>query len=406
MTRPDHPGTRRHATIGWCRVTPRVALVGANGHGRWHRRSIAELQAAGALRLVAVAEPQPLDPDPPLPPDTAVFTDHRELLATARPDVVVIPSPPHTHLPITLDALAAGSDVLLEKPPVRDLTEHAELTDAVRRTGRLCQVGFQALGSAASAALFRTIADQKLGTITAVATIASWRRDDAYYARAPWAGRRTVEGRPVVDGALANPLAHALMQCLAAADAAGAGQPLSMHLERYRTRDIEADDTTFARLTFDGGLRLMAAVTLAGEDFIAGEVIVRGTAGRAILEYPTDRLALRGDPEPVLVPGRTGLLENLLAHRTDPEIPLIVPLTRTESFTAVLQALTSPDLTAPTRLEPPHAERRGAECVIPGINAVLRQAAASLALPSEMDIPWAQKPTLVRIPPIHRHAHR
>lgn len=385
-------------------MTVRVALIGANGHGRWHRRSIAELQAAGALRLVAVAEPAPLDPDPPLLPDTAVFTDHRELLARVRPDVVVIASPPHTHLPITLDALAAGSDVLLEKPPVRTLDEHIELTDAVGRTGRICQVGFQALGSAASAKLFRAIADRKLGTVTAVATVASWRRDESYYARAPWAGRRVVDGRPVVDGALANPLAHALMQCLAAADAAGAGLPLSMLLERYRTRDIEADDTTFARLTFDGGLRLMAAVTLAGEDFIAGEVIVRGTAGRAILEYPTDKLALRGDPAPVLVPGRTGLLANLLAHRADRAIPLVVPLSRTESFTAVLQALTSPELAAPTLLGPPHAETHGAERTIPGINAILRRAAASLALPSEMDIPWSQKPNLVRIPRTRRPA--
>ena len=328
------------------------------------------------------------------------------MLAAVHPDVVVIASPPHTHLPITLDALAAGSDVLLEKPPVRTLAEHHELSEAVERTGRICQIGFQALGSTASATLFRAIAEKKLGTVTAVATVASWRRDDAYYARAPWAGRRTVDGRPVVDGALANPLAHALMQCLAAADAACAGQPLSMQLERYRTRDIEADDTTFARITFDGGLRLMAAVTLAGEDFIAGEVIVRGTAGRAILEYPTDRLALRGDPEPVVVPGRVNLLENLLAHRADPAIPLVVPLSRTESFTAVLQALTSPALPAPTRLGPPHAEAHGGERVIPGINAILRQAAGSLALPSELDVPWARKPTLVRIPAGRRPASR
>jgi predicted dehydrogenase len=386
-------------------ATPRVALIGANGHGRWHRRTIAELQDAGALRLVAVAEPNPLDPDPPLPPDVAVFTGHRELLAAVRPDVVVIASPPHTHLPITLDALAAGSDVLLEKPPVRTLAEHQELTEAVDRTGRICQVGFQALGSTASATLFRAIAERKLGTVTAVATVASWRRDDSYYARAPWAGRRTVDGRPVVDGALANPLAHALMQCLAAAEAAGAGQALSMQLERYRTRDIEADDTTFARITFDGGLRLMAAVTLAGEDFIAGEVIVRGTAGRAILEYPTDKLALRGDSVPMVVPGRTNLLANLLAHRAGPAIPLLVPLSRTESFTAVLQALTSPQLAAPTRLGPPHAETHGGERVIPGINAILHQAATSLALPSESDVPWAQKPTLVRIPSLRRTVH-
>ena len=48
-------------------MTTTVALIGANGHGRWHRRRIAELQAAGRVRLVALADPQPIDPDPPVP---------------------------------------------------------------------------------------------------------------------------------------------------------------------------------------------------------------------------------------------------------------------------------------------------------------------------------------------------
>jgi len=384
-------------------VTPAVALIGANGHGRWHRRRIAALQSAGVLRLVALADVHPIEPDPDAPAtDVPAFTDHRELLAATRPDAVVICTPPHTHLPIALDALAAGCDVLLEKPPVPTLGDHHALLAAVRAGGRACQVGFQALGSTASALLTEAIAGHALGPVTGIATVASWRRDDAYYARSRWAGRRSLGGRPVVDGVLVNPLAHALMQCLVAAAAAGAGAPERIEIERYRTRPIEVDDTAFARITFAGGLRVTAAVTLAGEDFIAGEVLVGGTAGRAELEYPTDRLALPGDAERRAVPGRVDLLENLLAHRADPAgVALLVPLDATAAFTAVLAALTRPGQPLPTLVDDAHVisvgEGPGRIRVIRGINAVLRQAAGAAALPSEFGVEWAAPPRTIEI---------
>ena len=203
-------------------MTTSVALIGANGHGRTHRRHLTSLQEADTVRLVALADVRPIEPGPA---GVAVYTDHRELLAETRPDVVVICTPPHTHLPIARDAFAAGCDVLLEKPPVRTLAEHHSLLVAARAAKRSCQVGFQALGSAASERFGAAIAGGDLGPVAGIAAIGSWQRDDAYYARAPWAGRRSVGGRPVVDGALVNPLAHALMQALDAAATAGAGAP-------------------------------------------------------------------------------------------------------------------------------------------------------------------------------------
>jgi predicted dehydrogenase len=358
---------------------PSVVLIGAHGHGRHHRRHLTALAAAGRVRFAGMADLQPV-PDAEAP----VFTDHHELLAATHPDVVVICTPPHTHLPIALDALAAGCDLLLEKPPVGTPAEHRRLLAAVRDGGRRCQVGFQALGSTASALFEKAVA--AIGA-TDIAAVASWQRDDAYYARAPWAGRRTVGGRPVVDGALVNPLAHALMQALAVA---GGAVPELIETERYRTRDIEVDDTTFARFTFAGGLRLLAAVTLAGEDFIAGEIIARGPTDRTILEYPTDRLALPGDAEMRAVPGRVDLLENLIGGG-----PLLVPLERTAPFTAVLAALTG--LPRPALLDGPEVESRDGVRVIRGINAAVRRAADETALPSELGVSWAGPPHVRRL---------
>ncbi|MEU4237254.1 Gfo/Idh/MocA family oxidoreductase [Actinoplanes sp. NPDC026619] len=375
-------------------MTPTIALIGANGHGRWHRRHIAELEAAGRVRLTGLVDLRPLEPDPPVPPGVSVFQDHRDLLAEAAPDVVVICTPPHTHLPIALDAIAAGCDLLLEKPPVASLAAHRTLAAGLTSAGRSCQVGFQALGSVAWQR-FRD-ALPTLGAIDGITATASWQREDSYYARAPWAGRRVVGGRAVIDGALVNPLAHAVMQALASATALGAGRPRQLVAERYRVRPIEVEDTAFARITFDGGLQVMIAVTLAGEDFIAGEIGARGANGRALLEYPTDRLALPGQ-EMEHVPGRTDLLTNLLDHRSSTE-PLLVPLAATEDFTAVLEALTVPDVTGPHLLDEDAVLIEGPKRTIPGVNDLLRKVTETLALPSEMGVPWAVRPFTQRLP--------
>ena len=382
---------------------PRVALIGANGHGLWHRRQIAPLHDAGELRLVGLVDVRPVEPAPdaPVPDGVQVDTDHRRMLAQTRPDVVVICTPPYTHLPIALDALAAGADLLLEKPPVLSLDEHRRLTAALAEHGRVCQVGFQALGSAALANLIAAAAGGRLGRVTGISTVASWQRDDAYYRRSPWAGRRTVDGRPSLDGALANPLAHATMQCLAVAAAVDPSPPVLVELERYRVRPIEVDDTASMRITLDSGLAIVAAVTLAGEEFIPGEVLVHGTAGAAVLEYPTDRLRLPGERSMRPVPGRAGLLENLLAHRRDPSgVPLIAPLARTEAFTALLEVVQDapePCLLGPDRTVATGVAGADRVLTIEGVNAVVRRGAAELALFSEQEVPWAVRPYRTRL---------
>ncbi|MFG1882646.1 Gfo/Idh/MocA family protein [Micromonospora sp. NPDC049102] len=373
-----------------------VAVVGANGHGHWHRRGIAPLHADGRLRLVALVDVQPVrdEREAPVPPGVGVFTDHRAMLAATRPEVVVICTPPHTHLPIARDAVAAGADLLLEKPPVLSLAEHHELTDTLAAAGRLAQVGFQALGSAALTALTDALAAGRLGTVTGISTVAAWQRPDAYYTRSRWAGRRSLDGRPVLDGALANPFAHAVMQCLAVAEALGGAPPwpVAIEVERYRVRPIEVEDTAVLRVRFRAGPPVLAAVTLASPEFVAGEVVVTGMSGQAVLEYPTDRLRLPGDAVTRRVPGRRGLLENLLAHRIDPAaVPLIAPLARTAPFTALLDALrAAPE---PRLLDDDLIDSvgDGGERIrhLRRVVDVLRRCAERGSLPSELGVPWA-----------------
>lgn len=364
-------------------MTVRVALIGATGHGGWHRRAIAELQGAGRVELVGLCDVRDV---PDAPAGVALFTDHATLLERVEPEVVVVCTPPHTHLPLATDALRAGADVLLEKPPVLDLAQHEALAAVIADTGRACQIGFQALGSAALDRLLGAIAAGDLGTVTGIAVRGAWWRDEAYFHRAAWVGRRSVGGRPTLDGALANPFAHAVMNLLAIA-----GSPVrQVEAELYRTRDIEVDDTASVRVRFDSGVTGLIAVSLCGEEFIRGDITVTATAGTAVLEYPTDRLSLPGSDELTEVAGRTGLLANLLDHRADPAVPLLVPLRRTLPFTELLGPMLAPTpVLIPAEFCQVRHDLPTPRLAITGINAAIDTAARTLGLFSELSVPWA-----------------
>jgi predicted dehydrogenase len=378
----------------------RVALIGANGHGHWHRRHLAQRPA---FDVVALCDLQPIADveGAPVDRDTALFTDHRAMLAATTPDLVIVCTPPHTHLALACDALRAGCDVLLEKPPLLSSAEHASLSAVCASTGRAVQVGFQALGSAALAEVLAAVDAGALGTVTGVSALAAWQRPDAYYTRAPWAGRRRVNGQPVIDGALVNPLAHAVMQAAAVAAATGDPSISTVELSRHRTRRIEVEDTAVMRVTTATGLPVVVAVTLCGEEFIPGEITVHGTSGRAVLEYPTDRVTLPGETARRDVPGRTSLLDNLAAHRRDRTVPLIVPLDRTAPFTRLVEVIAeAPD---PAPVPPALVTSSGAgderRLTIAGINEALRTCADQLAMPHEVGLTWAGPATRIQLTP-------
>jgi predicted dehydrogenase len=361
-----------------------VALIGAAaGHALWHRRAI---HAMPGVRLVAVSDivaPAPVE-DAPLD-GVAVFARHEELLARVAPDAVVVCTPPHTHLPIALDVLRSGVDVLVEKPPVAGLSEHATLDAAATASGRAVQVNFQALGSDGLCAVLGAVAAGVLGPVESIGIAGTWWRPPAYWHRTPWAGKRVLDGRPVIDGALLNPFAHAVMQGLVIAAGAGWGEPERIEVERYRAAPIEVDDTACLRVGYAGGRWLTVAVTLAAREFRAGDITVSGVDGAAVLEYPTDRIRLPGSGWQDT--GRTGMLANLLAHRADPAVPLLAPLARTRQFTAVLEAVLGappPVPIHPRRLVPHDGGR-----AVDGVEAAVSAAAASGRPFAAIGAPWA-----------------
>jgi predicted dehydrogenase len=120
-----------------------VALIGSGRRGREVMRAFLASGRA-ELRCVAdVYDAQRQRAREALGVAAPEVVAHEEALARPDVDAVLIGTPDHLHLPITLAALAAGKHVFLEKPTTHALAEGAQLVAAVRKSGKVCQTGTQ-----------------------------------------------------------------------------------------------------------------------------------------------------------------------------------------------------------------------------------------------------------------------
>ncbi|GAA3359510.1 Gfo/Idh/MocA family oxidoreductase [Saccharopolyspora gregorii] len=364
--------------------TTTVLLAGLHGHGRWHLRELRRLHGAG-VRLAGVCDPvPPTAADRELIGDAPVGAELGPLLARVRPDVTIVCTPIHTHAALAVLAAESGSHVLLEKPPAPTLAEFDRLVADLAGAGRACQIGFQSFGSHALAHARRLLAEGAVGDVLGIGAAGAWRRDAAYYARARWAGRRTLDGIPVVDGALTNPFAHATATALAL-DGGEDEPPRELEVRLHRANPIEADDTSGLRMVTARGTTIVVAGTLCAEGEVEPHVVVHGSRGRLVLEYRTGRLRLEsGGVVRESEHGTTGLLTNLVAHVRDPAVPLLVPPAAARPFMRVLEAVR---LAPEPRPIPHRIDRSGPHprCVVPGADAAVLRAAHELRLLSEVD---------------------
>ncbi|MCL8010824.1 Gfo/Idh/MocA family protein [Streptomyces sp. AS02] len=371
-----------------------IVLAGARGHGRWHLENIRRLQDKGIVRLAGICELTPLSeeelPEGLVLPSGAPeqSADFGALLDSTGARIAVICTPIPTHTDLALTAARRGVHLLLEKPPAPSYAEFRRMADGVAEAGVACQIGFQSLGSHAVPAIRTLMAEGAVGEIVGIGGAGAWARPEAYYRRAPWAGRRRLNGVDVIDGVLTNPLAHAVATALALGGTTRAEDVTGIETELLRANDIESDDTSCVRVTTTGR-QIVVGATLCAEDPDEPYVVVHGEQGRITFWYKQDRVLLQRanhGPEEFEY-GRTDLLENLVEHLTDGADLLVTP-EATGAFMKVVEAIRlAPD---PAPLPDgawqllPDEQRR----VVPGIDGLVAAAADTLALYSELGAPW------------------
>lgn len=123
--------------------TLEVGCIGTGGRCRQLMRTLAEIPN---VRLAAVCDVyyRHLELARELADPRAIATkQYAEVLERGDIDAVLIGSPDHWHVPMTIDACAAGKDVYVEKPLTHDLSEGQAVTQAKNQHRRVVQVGMQ-----------------------------------------------------------------------------------------------------------------------------------------------------------------------------------------------------------------------------------------------------------------------
>ncbi len=153
----------------------RIAAVGTGGRCSY-LLSLASKAGAEIVALCDVYEPRRLAVQEKLAPAArADYVDYREVLDRNDVDAVIIGSPDHWHVAMTLDAIRSGKDVYVEKPVSHTIEEGERLEKAVSASRQVVQVGYQQRSWEHFRAGREVVASGKLGKITLV--LASWYQD-------------------------------------------------------------------------------------------------------------------------------------------------------------------------------------------------------------------------------------
>ena len=276
-----------------------AAVIGCGDVSIVHFEAIETLADA---QLVAVCD---VDPDAAARASERYgvpsFASHAELLAAIRPDVVHVTTPHDQHVQPAIDSLAAGVNVLVEKPVAHTRREAERLMAAAEHPGApKIAVCFQNRYNATSQAMAALLASGELGAVLGGSATVCWNRPPAYYQSRPWRGQVDRSG----GGVLINQAIHSLdlLQWLLGEVSAVRGQA-----SRLALGDLEIEDTAQIVLDHEGGARSVffatnanavdspvtcEIVTEAAELFLRRDLTVRYADGR--VEVVEERKAASG----------------------------------------------------------------------------------------------------------------
>ncbi|MDR1604726.1 MAG: Gfo/Idh/MocA family oxidoreductase [Gracilibacteraceae bacterium] len=180
---------------------------------------------------------------------------YEELLKREDVDIVTIATPSGSHAEIAIAAAKAGKHVLVEKPMALRQEDLDRMIRVCRQEKVKLGVIHQNRFNPPVRALRAALEAGRFGRLTHGQATVRWRRDDAYYAQAPWRGTKAQDG-----GVLMNQSIHNidLLQWMLG------GVESVFGYTTTALRPIEAEDVAVAVLRCPGGVLgvIEAATTL------------------------------------------------------------------------------------------------------------------------------------------------
>ncbi len=120
-----------------------VALIGAGGRGRSVARWVHNRNDAAITTVCDVYTPRLEQALGQFGPNCKSEKHYKNVLEDKSIDGVLIGTPDHWHVPLVLEAIAAGKDVYCEKPVTQNAGEAGRLLQGVESSSQIVQTGTQ-----------------------------------------------------------------------------------------------------------------------------------------------------------------------------------------------------------------------------------------------------------------------
>ena len=387
-----------------------ACIIGVSGFGSVHYNDLMREVEAGRMRALGatvrkqVKEKEKCERLRSL--GCELFTDYGKMLEKlkGRVDLCFVPTAIHVHAPMSIDAMRAGADVLVEKPVAAIVQDVHRMQACERETGRFVAVGYQHMYASATARVKNMILAREIGPVRTVKCRALWPRPRSYYERNSWAGRLKAGADWVLDSPFNNALAHYLnLMCFfAGRERERSAEIESVEAELYRANDIESADTACLRIAAAGGVKLCFYVTHACEKTLDPEIVVIGEKGSIALTKEGARLT-RADGSSEEIPTETGtdIRDRILGHlrrRVSDRRSFVCDLEIAGTQTVCANA--AHESSAIRTVDPSYVSRTPRKdstvTVIAGIDEVFARAFEEEKLFSEISVPWARAGKPVR----------
>jgi predicted dehydrogenase len=261
-----------------------VAIVGCGMIGVNHARAIARHPDLAIVALVdavpasAIALGDLISGELGLP-RPAEFDDLAAALAHSAIDMVVVCTPSGSHVDLAAEALAAGANVVIEKPLDVSMARARRIAELAKDADRGLTVSVisQHRFDPASVTVAHAAHSGRFGRLTSAVASVSWWRGQEYYDSGSWRGTWALDG----GGAVMNQGVHTvdlLVWFL--------GTPVEIfaHTALLAHERIEVEDVAVATVRFASGALAVIHMTTSAYPGLSARIQVHGTEGSAIID--------------------------------------------------------------------------------------------------------------------------
>ncbi|MDL4842618.1 Gfo/Idh/MocA family protein [Aquibacillus rhizosphaerae] len=224
-----------------------IVLVGISGYGSVYvRNSLDESEIAYIVGVVDINPKHSNYYEQLLEKNIPIYDTLEAFYQNYNADLAIISTPIHLHKQQSCHAMLNGSNVLCEKPATGNPKEVGEMMKVRDQTGKFLAIGYNWSFTESVQQLKQDVLDGLFGKPKRMKSIVLWPRNEEYYARTGWAGKKYSSNNEMIFDSIANnATAHFLhhMFYLLGSSIDSSCLLKDVTAELYRTNDIETFDT-------------------------------------------------------------------------------------------------------------------------------------------------------------------